>query len=562
MGVALLSAPGHMARATQAFWLVQALMALLYALVVVPTWGWTYWDFGDGNYLYIAGRVREGAVLYRDILAPQPPLHIVMGVLAQGIGSIFGEPLYGVRAYCMACRIAAAVVTGLLARAAFGCAMRGVVASALLYLMPIGFWWNLCYQSENIELPLLLAAMLLLLRWETRGALWAGVASGLALHTNMTALCYFGVNAIFLLCRRPWLALPYAGAALGVWGAGAIAAEIASGGFYLDNTILNQVGTFPRTEMLAEARAATGSGPATLIEYAIGKITSQGANVLRLEGYLILAALASLALHAAEGPLWRGIAADDEAARAARLRREFLCWSAVGMFLSICFTAKGGTVDYIFVLGEPAVALFAAEAFVRLFRASLPARADAAPWFSFGNTQTFLRALFPVAALALALHVPLGHIRLTLREQQAELPEAEALALRGFIQSYAKPGELILAPPFYAFLSDTHVAGELAENYIWQIKYHNERFDMRTRGANAGLGVRKMEEVARLLASREVKAVLLDMNQTGRVPEVAAAIEQHYIEAEPGPVRTRNVELRLFVPRGTPLRHAPLLPRP
>jgi hypothetical protein len=554
--------PGHMARATTAFWTVQGLMALLYALVVVPTWGWTYWDFGDGNYLYIAGRVREGAVLYRDILAPQPPLHIVMGVLFQGIGSLFGEPLYGVRFYCMLCRIAAAVVLGLIAREAFGCAMRGVVASALLYLMPIGFWWSLCYQSENIELPLLLAAMLLLLRWETRGALWAGVASGLALHTNMTALCYFGVNAIFLLCRKPRLAVPYAGAALGVWGAGAVAAQLASGGYYLDNTILNQVGTFPRTEMLAEARAATGSGPATLIEYAMGKIASQGASVLRLEGYLILAALASLALHAAEGPLWRDIAADDESARATRLRREFLCWSAIGMFLSICFTAKGGTMDYIFVLGEPAVALFAADASVRLFRASLPARADAAPWFSFGNTQTFLRALFPAGALALALHVPLGHIRLTLHEHQAELPEAEALALRGFIQTYAKPGELILAPPFYAFLSGTHVAGEIAENYIWQIKYHNERFDMRTRGANAGLGVRKMEEVAALLARGEAKAVLLDMNQTGRIPEIAAAIQQAYIEAEPGPVRTRNVELRLFVPRGTPLRHAPLMPRP
>jgi hypothetical protein len=71
-----------------------------------------------------------------------------------------------------------------------------------------------------------------------------------------------------------------------------------------------------------------------------------------------------------------------------------------------------------------------------------------------------------------------------------------------------------------------------------------------------------MEEVAALLARGEAKAVLLDMNQTGRIPEIAAAIQQADIEAEPGPVRTRNVELRLFVPRGTPLRHAPLMPRP
>ena len=75
-------------------------------VVVISTWGWTYWDFGDGNYLYVGRRINEGLVPYRDILAPQPPLHLLLSAISQRVGGWIGSELIGARVYCLLLRIA------------------------------------------------------------------------------------------------------------------------------------------------------------------------------------------------------------------------------------------------------------------------------------------------------------------------------------------------------------------------------------------------------------------------------------------------------------------------
>lgn len=526
---------------------------VFYAILTISTWGWTYWDFGDGNYLYIAGRVNEGTVLYRDILAPQPPLHTMLGAAALRVGDlVFPHPLYGVRAYNLLVRLAQIVLLFLLADRLFRCRARALAGALIFAFLPIGFWWSLGYQSENIENVFLLLALWQLLRWDARGALLAGIASGLAMHCNMTAVPYFLENLLFLAFRRPRMILQYALGAIGVWGAGAGLAYFLSDGYYWGNVIANQVGTFPRTDILASMEG----GPQSFREYATGKIIREGGKVLELEGGLILAALTGLGLTLGRTKPWHEVDRADEAAVRQRLSLEFLAWTAVGMALSICFVMKGGTVNYIFVLGEPAVALFAADALVRLGRALLP---DRAQWraLSLFNTQAFLRALAFAAILLLLWVTPVRNILATFREQQAELPEAEVLQLRAVIQDYANPGDVILAPPFYAFLSDTRVAGELAENYIWQIKYGNERFDLERHGKEPRDGMAKMAEVAGMLERREVAFVLLDLNQTGRVPEIQAALQRQYQPLTAEPIRTRNVSLGLYIRRGVEVKPLP-----
>jgi hypothetical protein len=66
---------------------------VLYAALVVTHWGEDYIDFGDGNYLYISSRIADGMVLYRDIMAPQPPCHLYLGALLIKIGRLIGHPL-------------------------------------------------------------------------------------------------------------------------------------------------------------------------------------------------------------------------------------------------------------------------------------------------------------------------------------------------------------------------------------------------------------------------------------------------------------------------------------
>ncbi|MBX3728682.1 MAG: glycosyltransferase family 39 protein [Candidatus Sumerlaeia bacterium] len=566
---------------------VQALVLgglwVLLALLVIPTWGLTYWDFGDGNYLYVGRRINEGLVPYRDILAPQPPLHLLLAAWSQRIGGWLGSDFLGARVYCLVVRMLCSLMVYLCARRLFGCAFRGLVAAALYLALPIGFWWSLSLQSENVELVFLLLAFWAILSLEPRAMLVAGIASGLAMHCNMTAVPYFLCNALFLGVRRPRLALWYVPVALGTWGIGAGLAFAWAGGDYVSNVVLNQVGSFPRSELL-------GYSPWI---YFKNKVVGEGAKVLELEGPLIVAALAAIALG------WREHAARHARASDEFRRWEYASWYAIGMLLSIGFTMKGGTVNYIFVLGEPAVATFGADAVVRLLRSAQGAgpkvddalRAAPVPLdarclavatglvlgagagfagksFAVGivgavvlaglcerflaKVPTLLewvarpagRVASGVLLLALLGYWPAWrNVGFTLQEIQCELPAAGVRQLADLIERHSAPGDPILAPPFYAYVTHRTVAAELAENYLWQIKFLNEWVD-----GVEGEATLKMQELGRMLRERRVPIVLLDMAQTGRVPHVADAIEQHYRPLTAEPYVTRNTRLGLYVP--------------
>ncbi len=535
-------------------WPVLALLATLWAAVALVHWslfGWTYWDFGDGNYMYIARRVREGLTLYRDILAPQPPLHILGGVVAGGLGDLLlGSDLAGIRVYTFLVRIAGSGMLFLLAWRYFRSPWMALGAVAIFLTLPIGFWWSIGYQSENIQLVFLLAALFLLISWDRRQVAGAGACMALAAHCDMTTVPYLLVTALFLAFRRPRLLGWFAGAAAAVYIPIAVITEILTSGYFTNNVIFNQAGTFPRTDILAASAAQTGHGPASFLQYAWGKITGEGLKVLHLEGgFLVLAAFGM-------GVLAHRAARAGDAEPAAKWHRtEFLLWMGIGLFLSICFTAKGGTVNYVFVLAEPAVALFSAYGLSLIWKAAARGGVPGG-WravLNLKDTRHFLRFFFPALVLALAYMPAIPNLRATLTERQSEIPERDVLAIQTFIETYAAPGDTILAPPFYAFLTRTNVAAELAENYIWQIKWMNEEFD-----GVRGEGVDKMEELAEVLRRREARVVLLDMGQTGLVPVVRDAIREHYQQAEPQPIQTRNTRLGLYIPRDVEIRHFPL----
>lgn len=531
--------------------IILAGMWFVIALIVIPTWGWTYWDFGDGNYMYIARRVREGAILYKEILAPQPPLHTLSGMLAQSIGSVFGSELYGVRAFCLLLRFLASTAVFLLARRYFRCPFVALITAAVYLTLPIGFWWSMGYQSENLELIFLTISLWLIISWDKKQIAIAGVLGALACHTNMTGAPYLIANALFLAFRYPKLALWYLAPAISVYTVFAIGANIWTEGYFVNNVLLNQVGTFPRNDILA----AMSNGQNTFLDYAWGKISSQSWEVLVLEAGIIAAAMVAVVMDLLKTPPPEETKVGE--AKTRWHQTEFLAWSFLAGLLSICFTAKGGTVNYIFVLGEPMVAVFGGASIARLLRLGMPR--DKAIWksLSIWNTRAFLQVLFPLMALAVIYIPMIRNIRQTLDQQQTELPEPQVQQLRGFIENYAKEGDTILAPPFYAYLTGTKVAGELAENYIWNIKWMNESFDFQNYNIPTGEGVAKMEDVARMLRSRQVKVVLLDTGQTGKVPVIRQALEEHYQRAEPKLYRTRNTSLELLIPKDVPISHVP-----
>jgi len=536
---------------------------VVHAAMVIYTWGPTYWDFGDGNYMYIAKRMTEGVTLYKDILAPQPPLHLVTGAGLSALGDALIGPEHrylAFRAFSLALRTGTAVLLFVLALRAFSSRAVALTAVVIWLFLPIGFWWQLGYQSEPLEILFLLLAVWGVWRMSPASLIGAGVASALAAHTNMTAVPYFLCNAVFLMFRRPRRLPHYLIPFLVVYFSIAFVAESASGGHFWDNVVFNQAGTFPRSDILARSHGE-GYG---LFDYVVEKVGREGEKILNLEGVLIAFAGVGIALwtrrrreeeeETGEERTRGAEAAKDGSLflsrRLMRHRREYLAWTAIGHFLSIGFVAKGGTVDYIFTIGEPFVALFAAVAAVALWDWLRPA--DGLTKLRFGNTVPFLRLWAAVFVVFIALYSPARYVRLCLKGLAAELPAAPTKRIFYLIDHYSNPGDPLLTPPFYAVMTCRNVAAEYSENYIWTVKYMNERTD-----GGVGPGIEKAQQLGAMLEKKEIPLVILDMAQTARIPEVKAALEANYHQIEPEVFRTSNTQLTFWIPNDRPINHLP-----
>ncbi len=501
------------------------LLALLYAVPVIVCWNSGYLDFGDGNYMYISWRLSQGAVLYRDILAPQPPLHLYIGAGLAWLGErLLPHPLWAFRGFSLALHLATMVLVWMTARVVHsknGSTAHPVIplaAAAIYLLLPIGFWWTLGYQSQPLLIFLLLIMFYGVVRNTGKLTGVAAAAAGLALLTNMT-------TAPYVLFTGGWLLLRHFRHGLLFCLLTALPSLIviptmeAYTGAYISNVFENQAGAFPRPDVLAQS-GQTVSG------YVMGKIITEGGDVLRLEGSWV--ALAAL------GMLIYG-------ARRRQIATEYVLFFSFFSLCSILYVAKGGTVDYVFSLAEPYVAIFAATSvvaagsyFCRMWR-------ESPSW----KNLTPLAAPFIGLVLLLAVAWPGIHFSyLTLNQQTYELTEPETMRLVSWIRQRTKPDDLIIAPPHLAFMARRHIVEDYSEHFLWRLKYMNERLD-----GEEGRAVKTIQAMAAQLNQKNLPFLVLDMNQTGILPEIIQAVEANYRPLLDEPLRTLNTPLQLYEPK-------------
>lgn len=501
------------------------LLALLYAVPVVACWNMGYLDFGDGNYMYISWRLSQGAVLYRDILAPQPPLHLYVGAALAWLGDrLLPHPLWAFRSFSLLLHLATAFLVWLTARAVHGKndtpphPTIPLVSAAVYLLLPIGFWWTLGYQSQPLLIFLLLIMFYGVVRNTRKLTGVAAVAGGLALLTNMTTAPYVLFTAGWLLLRRFRRGLLFC-VLVALPSLIVIPAMEMFTGSYISNVFGNQAGAFPRADVLAQ------SGE-TVAGYVIQKIRTEGGDVLRLEGaWVVLGGL---------GMLLYG-------SRRKEIVREYVLFFSVFSLCSILYVAKGGTVDYVFSLAEPYVAIFAAlpvtaaVVFSRRFWGRGPAWRDFTP----------LAVPLIAGALLLAVAWPgLYFNYMTLNQQTYELTEPETMRLVSWIRQRSKPDDLIIAPPHLAFLAERRIVEDYSEHFLWRLKYMNERLD-----GEEGRAVKTIQNMAQQLNQRRLPFLVLDMNQTGILPEIIDAVEKNYRPLLDEPLRTLNTPLQLYEPK-------------
>jgi hypothetical protein len=262
--------------------------------------------------------------------------------------------------------------------------------------------------------------------------------------------------------------------------------------------------------------------------YAIGKIMGEGKDVLFWEGpYIVLALLGLI------GFMWRSKGAF----------REYIGWYGLFSILSIVFVSKGATMEYIFTLGEPFVALFGAYFVVEYVRWTTRAREEKKGVV--GDTSWAVSMISAGLAVLVCAVIGIAFMRVTLLQKNYEQDAEGVRQIVSHIEKHSTPGDRILAPPYYAFISKRRLYEEYSELFIWTIKYQNEMIVEKRRGD----GVRKAESIADAVARKQIPIVVLDLNQTGRIPPIRNAIEHFYQPLLEQPIHTLNTPLQLYIPK-------------
>jgi hypothetical protein len=492
--------------------IVFCLASFGYLILLVSHISVAYLDFGDGNYLYISQRLLQGIVIYKDILSPQPPLHLFLGAALLKIGGLCGSPLLLVRIFTLLLRITHAALIFLIARRLFKTDEKLSnwipALSGIVYLfLPIGFWWSRGYQSEPLEIFWMLLSFYFFIRFEKKSMAIAGLFSSLAVLTNMTAAPYLILSLLYLGITQRKLVLWFLLPIITCLGFSVILLQWYTSGMFLQNAIFDQVGTYPKERTL---------------DYMLGKIRSIGGIILSLEGPLIFASLIGLFLYF------------QETQNSKLKTQNYILLYMLATLGSFVYATKGGTVDYIFTLGEPAVALFSAYCVVKLCQrlTNLPE----------------LIALFIIVTILVLLSTPgIFQDSKTLQGYNYELPSKYTSAVVDLIQKNSKPNDLIFAPPYFAFLADRTIVGEFSEQFVWFIKYLNW---MLYREGNPQT-LPKLEEIGNEMATKKVKIILLNIErgrgqQTGQIGPFRKAVQENYHPV--GQIPMRNETLTIFLP--------------
>lgn len=511
----------HMRENQKPYLYLFLLCAVAYAIIVPLHWSRGYIDLGDGNYLYISWRMTQGLTLYRDIMAPQPPVHLFLGATLVRFAQATGlSDLYTIRAYSYLLHLFTAFILYLLGLRIFQRKDTASIAACIYLFIPEGFWWSLGYQSEPTEILFLLCAVYFFFDDKPLSFVVSALFSTLAVFTNMTAAPYVAFIAFYSIARRARLWKYYIVPLIVLGALGALVAESLTGA-YLSNVIFNQVGTFPRKEI----------GGETSLEYALRKIPAEAKDVFVWEGGLIiLAALGLLAY-----------------LRASTHRfKEFIGWFAFFSWCSIIYVSKGGTMDYIFTLGEPYVALFASF-FLCWFAGTLrhkhqPNESEQRLRL---DTTPILRIVVIFAGAIITVGIGITFIVATLQQKTYEMPVSDVRKVEYYINKYTEPGDTILSPPYFAFLTKRPLIEEYSEVYIWMIKYWNERI----LDQKPGEGVLKVERIADAMKNHRLPLVILDMRVTGTIPEIRKAVGDYYTPILEKPMQTLNTQYQFFVPR-------------
>ena len=551
------------------FWPVLSVAALLAAASVVAlvtllryvATASSYIDNGDGYYLYAAHRLAQGAVLYRDVMGTQPPAVYLLGAAIFKLGGT----VQTVRLAGGLMRLGAIALVFLIGRRLFSSAPTAALAALLYALLPIGLTWD---RSFDVNPPLTLAALLAL--WPfvyltPRTAMLSGVLAAAALYTKnlylpplLATLCYLALQRRALL--RPYL--------LGLCGAGAIAALLllSWSPVALRDAFLGQQSSPLNLDWFVAALAYVAASDGGLLVVAVaGAVlclrhgrSHDAPAALSYAPWLLLGSVGVLVATVKEGtagPVFQfaepavallaayaaGWALQNRLLRRAPANLDY-SWTSDRAGGPCLAAARGPTPP----ASLPATGAGrdaggprnAAPPSSRILRATpVPASSrtpDTASWERQGThvrvpahprpplvtrTRRWSYAVRSVAMLGIPVLAMLS-VPSALAADTAALNwtnAGEVWHVAALVGAHAHPGNTILAPPYYALLTDTRLPADAADTYI--LAQRVARGDAWARRWLAG--------VVADLRTRHLPVVVTDL-RLEQIAPLMAALRAHY----------------------------------
>jgi hypothetical protein len=294
-------------------WAALYVVAATLVLVLEHVWrGESYWNFSEGVYLVTARVLLDGASLYTDVAAAQPPPLLFLGA---GLMSISDSLLFVRGALALSTMATGALVAVIVGRLT-GRPPAAVAAGLLALVMPWTIREHATLTPDPLAAAPLLGAALLASRPGSRAAAAGGLLAALAASLKLAFL--LPAAAVWLVARRR---APFLAGALAAGGALAAVSLAVWGSALWDN--------------LVGAQGETG--------YQVGSLPGLiGQTIWNIGPLLLLAGLAFLA---------------RERARDAALFRATLALLVGSLGLTLTFLKDGTYLNTLVAVEPVAVAL-------------------------------------------------------------------------------------------------------------------------------------------------------------------------------------------------------------
>jgi len=454
---------------------------LIYILMLLTT-DQRHLDFGDGNYLYIAWRLANGAALYKDILVPQPPLLFVVGAAL----TLAGGQLQLFRLFSIVLTMLTGVLVYKMSAMIFRSAAVGLLSGVIYYVLPIHMYWGRGFQADLLMSVFLVLTLYLLVKGGKRNLVLASLTSlcaSLAKFTFLPVLAFLLVY-FFLVDRRGirHFALPTI-----LWHSIALLAlHVYSEGWFTWSVLVTQ-------------------SRAPYYDSSTMEIFLDGIQLIlfREGGLVAMAFLGGLM-----------------ATRKAENKHDLLLGVTLASSLPIVLTLRQGTYFYLFTSVEPFVAILSGYALVRLVQSY-------ATWTSRVRMPQHRLAQVRSLALIALMTGSLAYVptRILLFDQflnfQLINNWSNAYTVQMVtqqIEAYSKDQDEILSPPYFAFLTHRKLVNDFSETWLWLVNY-------RSGDQKATIMI---DSIVRRTSEKSVKIVIMDWRMQ-QIPPLSKSVSANYV---------------------------------